>query len=166
MIFDTRSSYTLIPKKDFRKIFNFLKIEYNCIINKDNQLLCQCTNKNEFGIIELHFDDKNKFVLNLNEMIELSPKSEYKCQFQIIMDIFDLNMWVLGDSTLRKNLISFNIYERKISFVQNISGIIDDNKIGQSKWFNKDGSLFYTFMFWFIIIVTVGLIILFLFHLI
>ncbi len=166
MIFDTGSSYTLIPRDDFNKILFFLKFEHNCIVSSNNQLLCQCINKNEFGKIELHFDEKNKFVMNLNEMIEFNPYSEYKCEFQITMEIFDLNTWVLGDSALRKNLISFNMYERKVSFVQNISGIIDDNKIGQSKWINKEGSWFYTFMFWFIIIITIGLIVLFILYLI
>jgi predicted aspartyl protease len=166
IIFDTGSSYTLIPRDDFQKILNFLKLEHICIVSPNNQLLCQCTNKNEFGKIELHFDDKNKFVLNLNEMIEFNPDSEAKCQFQITMEVFELNTWILGDSALRKNLISFNMYERKISFVQNISGIIDDNKIGKSKWIDNAGSFFYTFMFWFIIIVTIGLIILFILYLI
>ena len=58
------------------------------------------------------------------------------------------------------------MYERKISFIQNISGIIDDNKIAQNKWIYKNGSWFYTLLFWFIIIVTIGLIVLFILYLI
>ena len=166
IIFDTGSSYTLIPKNDFMAIFNFLKLDHNCMINIDNQLVCQCLKKNEFGKIEIHFDDKNKFVMNLNEMIEYYQNSNYQCHFQIIMELYDLNTWVLGDSALRKNLINFNMYERKISFIQNISGIIDDNKIAQNKWIYKNGSWFYTLLFWFIIIVTIGLLVLFILYLI
>ena len=165
IIFDTGSSYTLIPKPDFMIIFNFLKLEHNCIISGENQLLCQCSSKNEFGKIELNFDNKNKFVINLNNMIEFYRNSKYQCQFQITMEIYDLNTWILGDSSLRRNLISFNMYERKISFIQNISGIIEDTKIGQSSWINKSGSLLYSFVFWFIILVTIGLIILFILYL-
>ena len=165
IIFDTGSSYTLIPKQDFMIIFNFLKLEHNCIISGENQLLCQCSSKNEFGKIELNFDNKNKFVINLNNMIEFYRNSKYQCQFQITMEIYDLNTWILGDSSLRRNLISFNMYERKISFIQNISGIIEDTKIGQSSWINKSGSLLYSFAYWFIILVTIGLIILFILHL-
>ena len=166
IIFDTGSSYTLIPKDDFMNIFEFLKLEHNCIINKDNQLLCQCISKDEFGKIEINFNENNKFVMDLNNMIELYKNSNYKCHFQITMEIFELNTWVLGDSALRKNLISFNTYERKISFIQNISGIIDDNKIAQNKWLNKTGSLLYSFIFWFIIIATIALLILFILYLI
>ena len=166
IIFDTGSSYTLIPKNDFMNIFEFLKLEHNCIINKDNQLLCQCRSKNEFGRIEINFNENNKFSIDLNNMIEFYEKSNYQCHFQITMEIFELNTWVLGDSALRRNLISFNMYERKITFIQNISGIIDDNKIAQNKWINTTGSLFYSIIFWFIIIATIGLIILFIFYII
>ena len=166
IIFDTGSSYTLIPENDFMIIFNFLKLTHNCIISQDNQLLCKCSNTNEFGKIEINFNENNKFVMNLNDMIEFYGNSIYQCHFQITMEIYDLNTWVLGDSALRKNIISFNIYERKISFVQNISGIIDDNRIAQSKWINKGGSLFYSIILWSIIIVTVGLLILFILYLI
>ena len=166
IIFDTGSSYTLIPKNDFMTIFNFLNLDHNCFISKDNQLLCQCMSKDEFGKIEINFDEKNKFVMDLNNMIEFYSNSNYKCHFQINMEIYDLNTWVLGDSALRRNLMSFNIYERKINFVQNISGIIDDNKIAQSKWVNKGGSLFYSFVFWVIIIATIALLVLFILYLI
>ena len=99
-------------------------------------------------------------------MIEFAQLDKYRCHFQITMEKYDLNTWVLGDSSLRKNLISFNMYERKISFVQNISGIIDDNKISQSKWIDNGGSLLYNFVYWFIVLFTVGLIILLILYLI
>ena len=165
IIFDTGSSYTLIPENDFMKIFNFLKLEHDCIIGQDNQLLCKCLNKDEFGKIEINFNENNKYVINMNDMIEFYKYSNYQCQFQITMETYDLNTWVLGDSALRSSLISFNMYEKKISFVQNISGIIDDNKIARSKW-NKSGNWFYSFIFWLIILVTIGLIILFILYLI
>lgn len=166
IIFDTGSSYTLIPKNDFMIIFNFLNLEHNCIISKENQLLCQCMSKNEFGTIEINFNEKNKFVLDLNNMIEFYSYSNYQCHFQINMEVYELNTWILGDSALRRNLISFNMYEKKVTFVQNISGIIDDNKIAQSKWVNTAASLFYSFVFWVIIIATIGLLVLFILYLI
>ena len=123
--------------------------------------------KDEFGKIEINFSQKDKFVLNLNNMIEFFKNTIYQCHFQINMEIYDLNTWVLGDNSLRNNIISFNVYERKVTFVQkNISGIIEENKISQNKWLNKGGSLFYSFIFWFIIIVTIGLLILFILYLI
>ena len=141
-IFDTGSSYTLIPKKDFDNIFNFLNLEHNCRLNKYNELLCECNNENEFGNVEIYFDKNNKFVLDLKNMINLVPGT-HKCHFQIMKENYDLEAWILGDSSLRKNLISFNLYERKISFIQNISGIIDENNIAKSKWIKNATNLFY-----------------------
>lgn len=163
-IFDSGSSYTMIPKNDFEQIFNFINAEHNCKLNKYNELICQCNSEKDFGKIEINFDNNNKFVLNLEKMINI-VNGNYKCHFQIVKEYYDLDSWILGDSALRGNLINFNFYERKISFVQNISGIIDDNKIARSKW-NKSGSWFYSFIFWLIILVTIGLIILFILYLI
>ena len=139
-IFDTGSSYTMIPKNDFNIIFDFLNIEHNCMLNKYNELLCQCNNEKDFGTIEINFDENNKFVINLEKMVNII-NGNYKCHFQIVKEYYDLDFWVLGDSALRGNLISFNLYERKISFVQNISGIIDENKISNSKWIKKGTNL-------------------------
>ncbi len=46
-------------------------------------------------------------------------------------------MWIIGDSSLRGGLITYNMGERKISFIQNISKIIDDNKIAKSSLINQ-----------------------------
>ena len=139
-IFDTGSSYTMIPKNDFDVIFNFLNLEHNCILNKYNELLCQCNDQKDFGKLEIIFDKNNKFVINFEKMINI-VSGNYKCHFQIVKEYYDLSFWVLGDSALRGNLISFNLYERKISFVQNISGIIDEKNISKSKWIKKGTNL-------------------------
>ena len=82
-------------------------------------------------------------------------KGKYQCHFQIVKENYDLNMWVLGDSSLRGNIINFNLYDRKISFVQNISGIIDDNKMINSKWIQKGTKLFF-YLFISLVILTVA----------
>jgi len=153
-IFDSGSSYTMIPKKDFDIIFNFINTEHNCIINKFNELLCQCNSEKDFGNIEINFDKNNKFILNLEKMINI-VKGTHQCHFQIVKENYDLNMWVLGDSSLRGNIINFNVYERKISFVQNISGIIDENKMINSKWIQKGTKLFF-YLFIALIVLTCG----------
>jgi hypothetical protein len=141
-IFDSGSSYTMIPPNDFNHIFNFLNSEHNCMLNKYNELLCQCNSKNEFGKIEIKFDKNNVFVLNLEKMID-NINAQNQCHFQITKESYDLNFWILGDSALRGKIINFNLNERKISFVQNISGIIDENKIAKSKWIKNSTNLFF-----------------------
>ena len=141
-IFDSGSSYTMVPQNDFNHIFNFLNSEHNCMLNKYNELLCQCNSKNEFGKIEIKFDKNNVFVLNLEKMID-NINAQNQCHFQITKESYDLNFWILGDSSLRGKIINFNLNERKISFVQNISGIIDENKIAKSKWIKNSTNLFF-----------------------
>jgi hypothetical protein len=141
-IFDSGSSYTMVPQNDFNHIFNFLNSEHNCMLNKYNELLCQCNSKNEFGKIEIKFDKNNVFVLNLEKMID-NINAQNQCHFQITKESYDLNFWILGDSALRGKIINFNLNERKISFVQNISGIIDENKIAKSKWIKNSTNLFF-----------------------
>ena len=112
------------------------------MLNKYNELLCQCNSKNEFGKIEINFDKNNVFVLNLEKMID-NINAQNQCHFQITKESYDLNFWILGDSALRGKIINFNLNERKISFVQNISGIIDENKIAKSKWIKNSTNLFF-----------------------
>ena len=160
-IFDTGSSYTMIPKNDFDIIFNFINMEHKCTINKYNEILCQCSNEKEFGKIEINFDKNNKYIINLANLIEI-VNGNYKCHFQITKENYDLNFWILGDSALRGNLINFNLYERKISFVQNISGIIDEKKIVNSKWIRKGSNLIFYLFIAFIILAAICLLVYFL----
>ena len=139
-IFDSGTSFTIIPQNDFYHIYNFLKLDHNCMLNKNNELLCQCNSKNEFGKIEINFDKNNVFVLNLEKMIDNIAQNQ--CHFQIV-SYDEIDFWILGDSALRGKIINFNLNERKISFVQNISGIIDENKIAKSKWIKNSTNLFF-----------------------
>jgi hypothetical protein len=157
-IFDSGSSYTMIPQNDFNHIFNFLNSEHNCMLNKYNELLCQCNSKNEFGKIEIKFDKNNVFVLNLEKMID-NINAQNQCHFQITKESYDLNFWILGDSALRGKIINFNLNERKISFVQNISGIIDENKIAKSKWIKNSTNLFFYLFIALIILVCICLLV-------
>ena len=161
-IFDTGSSYTMIPKNDFYTIFNFIKLEHNCELNKYNEIICQCNSENEFGKIEINFDGNNKYIIDLSNLIDIAY-GNFKCHFQIVKENYDLNFWILGDSALRGNLINFNLYERKISFVQNISGIIDEKKMENSNWIQKGSNLLFYLIIAFIILAAICLLVYFLF---
>ena len=160
-IFDTGSSYTMIPKNDFDAIFNFISLEHKCILNKYNEILCQCNNEKEFGKIEINFDTNNKYIINLENLIEIR-NGNYKCHFQITKENYDLHFWILGDSALRGNLVNFNLYERKISFVQNISGIIDEKKMLDSKWIQRSSNLLFYLFIAFLILAAICLLVYFL----
>ena len=136
VIFDSGISNTIIPNNDFMKIFNFLSLGHNCTIDINGQILCKCLNKDEFGRMELNFDDYNKFMIFFNNNIEYNINNGFQCLFKIKKGILN-DTWILGESVFKGNLINFSMKDRKISFVQNITQIIQNNKIKKSHWFSK-----------------------------
>ena len=136
VIFDSGISNTIIPSNDFMKIFNFLSLGHNCTIDINGQILCKCLNKDEFGRMELNFDDYNKFMIFFNDNIEYNINNGFQCLFKIKKGILN-DTWILGESVFKGNLINFSMKDRKISFVQNITQIIQNNKIKKSYWFSK-----------------------------
>ena len=51
-------------------------------------------------------------------MIDYYPTLEFQCRFQILIDLFLGDYWILGDSVLRDSLVSFDMQERKIGWIQ------------------------------------------------
>ena len=134
VIFDTGTSYTIIPKNDSQNVMDYFNntLNKNCIVTKYHQILCQCNSTKEFGDIKIFFDENNFYRINFEDIIEYNQNFRYQCHFQMLVDKIDFGIWVIGDSSLRGNLFTFNMEDRKISFIQNISDIIDDNKIASN----------------------------------
>ena len=152
-IFDSGSSYTFIPENELKIIIKNLNMSEKCIFNKELQLVCKCKNEKEFGFIEIEFDENNKYVLNLEKMINYKVGNNYPCQFQIQVNNYEEGIWILGDSSLRGSIISFDINDRKISFIQNISGVIDDSKMANSKTITQ--SWLFSTQFWIILAIII-----------
>ena len=90
-LFDTGTSYTIIPKKDFNVLINFLNIENECAVNENNLLNCKFSQEEEFGVlIELNFDENNKFEINLDNMKDYIEKKNIIAfsVFLVLMNIF------------------------------------------------------------------------------
>ena len=141
IIFDSSISYIIIPENDFITILDFINLEHNCTINENGQIICQCLTQNEFDNdkIEIYFDLNNKFEINLKNIIEykITNNSENIAILDINIGTSFNDSWVLGYGAFKGNLISFSIDDRKISFIQNIKEIIDNEKLYKSEWFNK-----------------------------
>ena len=152
VIFDTGTSYTIIPKNDSQNIIDYFNNTLNkkCIITKYHQIVCECNSAKEFGNIKIFFDENNFYQINFEDIIQYNHRFRYQCHFQMLVDKIDFGIWVIGDSSLRNNLITFNMDERKISFVQNITDIIDDNKIANN--FFKKNNWISNALFWIFII--------------
>ncbi len=129
-IFDTGSSLVFIPPNDFLNLipyFNSKALNNSCTLSYSFQLHCKCNSPQDFGSIYLNFG-KGKFIIDFEIMIDYIPNLEFQCQFQMILDLFNFDTWILGDSVLRYSFITFDIEKREISFLQN-SGMITDNNI-------------------------------------
>lgn len=120
VIFDSGTSYIIIPSNDFLTIVNYYntKEPSMCRLNKYYQLMCKCNSPNDFGKIQLKIEGYSYYNISLPDVINYYPNFAYQCYFQIMVDVFDLNTWILGDSAMRSSLITFNMNLRKISWVQ------------------------------------------------
>ena len=155
IIFDTGTSYTLLPIKDSEYILDYFNNTLNkkCYVTKFHQLICQCNSEKEFGSMKIYFDNDNYYQINFEDLIEYNQSKIFQCRFKMLMDKISYNIWVIGDSSLRSSLITYNMEERKISFIQNISQIIDNNKIAKSILINQ--GWFSSSWFWILLILGV-----------
>ena len=96
--------------------------------------------------IKLNIEGYSYFNISLPDVINYYPNFAYQCYFQIMVDVFDLNTWILGDSAMRSSLITFNMRSRKISWVQTKQRF-DEVALANSIANRKEG-----FSFWWLII--------------
>ena len=148
VIFDSGTSYIIIPSNDFLTIVNYFNMNDPslCRLNKYYQLMCKCASPNDFGKIKLNIQGYSYFNISLPDVINYYPNFAYQCYFQIMVDVFDLNTWILGDSAMRSSLITFNMHSRKISWVQTKERF-DEIALANSISNRKEG-----FSFWWLII--------------
>lgn len=122
VIFDSGTSYIIVPGNDFLSIVSYLMSRNNegevCGVSQSMQLMCQCKNPREYGKLVLFFDKENYFEINFEDIIDYFPTETYQCQFEILVDVYFADTWILGDSALRSTVMTFNLYEKKVSWVQ------------------------------------------------
>ena len=152
LIFDTGTSYIIIPRNDFLNIithFNRL-IPDKCKINQNYQLICKCNSQYEFGSFSIYLGFGNYFNITFSDIIDYNAKNTFQCHFQIMVDVFDIKTWILGDSALRSTLISFNMEEREIKFIQNVKGMFnqDNLAISASDYVEKLNESYYYLIYW------------------
>jgi len=139
-IFDTGSSLVFMPPNDFMNLIPYFSAKAQgglCTLSYAFQIHCKCSSPRDFGSIYLNFAT-GKFVIDFESIIDYMPSSEYQCRFQIILDLFNFDTWILGDSVLRYSFITFDMEKREVSFLQNAGMITDSNIIGADKASNKN----------------------------
>lgn len=134
-IFDTGTSYLIIPATDFVLIIpQFLDkaINRTCGLTPIMQLICQCNSPTDFDDINLHLSG-GTFTIKTSDLAEFFPTLDYQCRFEIIIDVLMMDSWILGDSVLKYNLLTFDMQDKRIGFIQdfqpavNRQGTVDHN---------------------------------------
>ena len=96
------------------KILNFINLNHNCSIYEKGEIICLSLDKNEFDSekIEIYFDNKNKFIIDLNKIIEynyinIGNSSRYQYFLKIQLGTSFNSSWVLGINAFKGNFINF-----------------------------------------------------------
>jgi len=151
VIFDSGASFIVIPISDFKMIKNETIGNSTCAINAFNQLVCKCSSPTEFSDLGLIINGYN-LTLSHDQLVSYEPAFDFACRFNIVLDLNMFGSWVLGETALRGLLVSYEMNNRKISFVKTDSlptGItFDQPKSGFNWWI-----LFYIFL---VILLLVG----------
>lgn len=151
VIFDSGTSYIIIPSNDFLGIIEFLmaRSKYEnggrCGLNAEMQLICQCSSPKDFGKLVLHFNENTTFQVVLEDIIDYFPTLEYQCHFQILADMFFNDTWILGDSALRSTLITFDMQERTVQWIQMNKRLNEDEMIKDDSE-SYDNAIYYTWV--------------------
>lgn len=140
-VFDTGTSYIIIPHEDYNTLLSFLTaqsaINGACALSSTNQIACQCMSPKGFGSMTLAFNETNKFKIRFSDIIDFFPSMEYQCVFQIVVTDKLNNTWIIGDSALSGNIITYDMEQKSIEWVAMKSLFNEDEMI-------RDDSLSHT----------------------
>jgi cathepsin D len=131
VIFDTGTSFLIIPANDFILLlpkFSSKALNNKCGITPYLQFICQCSSPRDFDDIRLNLQNSamsSEFYIKVENLIQYFPSTSYQCKFEILIDIFMMDAWILGDSVLRDSLLTFDMQKRQIGWVQNIDRLTD-----------------------------------------
>lgn len=128
VIFDTGTSYLIVPALDFLYMIPAITeraLDKKCGLTPYFQLICKCLSPKHFDDILLNIGGNN-FKIQTENIIEFYPTLEYQCRFELIVDIFMMDAWILGDNVLRYTLLTFDMLEKRIGYIQDINSISDE----------------------------------------
>jgi predicted aspartyl protease len=117
VIFETGTSYIIVPRKDYDQIKHSIIGNSVCMLSNFNQLVCKCKSHNSFSNLNLNLNNGSLF-LETNTFIEFEPYQEYQCKFQLLVDD-KIENWLLGDAALRGLYITFDYQRKRIGYAKN-----------------------------------------------
>lgn len=118
-VFDTGTSFLIIPYFDFLNVVSYFlqsAKEKTCALTNYMQLMCKCDSPKDFPNFKLNMGT-GKVDINIEDITMYSVDSEFQCQFQIMTTPNKFfNIWILGDSVLRKLVVEFDMANRSINY--------------------------------------------------
>ena len=119
IIFQTSTTFLIIPSLDFALISPQFIGDNTCSKTDLNQLICKCKSPNTFNDIRIIVNN-GTIKIESKYIIDFEPYHEYQCRFQIIIDNNFNNSWIIGDSALRGMFVSFDYSKGRIGFNRNL----------------------------------------------
>lgn len=140
VIFDTGTSFLIIPVTDFIFLlpqFTKKAKDNRCGVTPLMQLICMCDSPKDFDDITITLNhvlaSNQKFTIKMENLIEYYPTLSFPCRFELLIDIFMMDSWILGDSVLRDTLITFDMQNRQVGWVQEIDRVSDSFILSQNQ---------------------------------
>lgn len=133
VIFDTGTSYLIIPAFDIIDLIPAITskaVDNKCALTPYMQIVCKCISPQNFDDIELTINGQT-FIIRTDDIIEFYPTLEYQCRFEIIVDMFMLDGWILGDSVLRYTLLTFDMDKKRVGYIQAMDKLNDSEVLGR-----------------------------------
>ena len=115
VVFETSTSFVIIPISDFNVIKPILTKNSLCTISIKKQLLCKCKSPDIYNNINLNLSN-GTIILETKYLIDYEPYHEYQCRFQVLVDDNFDSYWIIGDSGLRGMYVTFDYNKKKIGF--------------------------------------------------
>lgn len=158
-VFDTGTSFLIIPYYDFLSIIPYFTNkakENKCALTQFNQLVCKCNSDKDFPNIKLQIGT-GSVSITTKDIITFDKTLLFQCEFQIMTteDKF-FNIWILGDSILRKLIVEFDLGNSVVNYIDKES-LFNRSEKGTS--LSAFIVLIIIYLFIFIVLVLIGLII-------
>ena len=76
------------------------------MIRPEGFISCNCNDKDDFGIVTLHFEgDDNKLDIDLTDYVYYDEKASYKCRLNVFLSYYD--EFVVGLKGLNNTIFKF-----------------------------------------------------------
>jgi hypothetical protein len=115
-IFDTESTSLTIPISDYRIFKKYVFNNIECKIKEDGKVACVIEEDYKFPVFKIYING-NGFYIDLNSLAS-RVEDEYYIEFDMIVDMNNFDTWRLGTKVLNNTLLSYDMNNKKIGFVQ------------------------------------------------